>query len=136
MEGFEGKVQFVWGVADLLRGDYRPAEYRGVILPLLVLRRLDAGLEPTKATVLETRARLEGRTNNPDRLLKRAAGQPFYNTSPLSFARLLDDPGSLPSSSTSRCARTTPPVPSTTGRRPATGCSSSSPRTPGSPARS
>ena len=42
MQGFEGKVQFVWQVADLLRGDYKPAEYRGVILPLLVLRRLDA----------------------------------------------------------------------------------------------
>ena len=54
MDGFEGKVQFVWQVADLLRGDYRPAEYRAVILPLLVLRRLDAVLEPTKAKVLET----------------------------------------------------------------------------------
>jgi type I restriction enzyme M protein len=95
VEGFEGKVQFVWQVADLLRGDYRPAEYRSVILPLLVLRRLDAVLEPTKAKVLETQARLEGRTNNPDPLLKRAAGQPFYNTSHLSFSKLLDDPKSL-----------------------------------------
>lgn len=43
LDGFEGKVQFVWQVADLLRGDYKPAEYRGVILPLLVLR-LDAVL--------------------------------------------------------------------------------------------
>jgi type I restriction enzyme M protein len=95
VEGFEGKVQFVWQVADLLRGDYKPAEYRGVILPLLVLRRLDAVLEPTKEKVLDTKARLEGRTSNPDTLLKRAAGQPFYNTSPLSFAKLLDDPQSL-----------------------------------------
>ncbi len=95
MEGFEGKVQFVWQVADLLRGDYRPAEYRSVILPLLVLRRLDAVLEPTKPKVLETQSRLEGRTSNPEPLLKRAAGQPFYNTSPLSFAKLLDDPKSL-----------------------------------------
>ncbi len=95
MEGFDGKVQFVWQVADLLRGDYRPAEYRGVILPLLVLRRLDAVLEPTKAKVLADRDRLIGRTSNPDALLRRAAQQPFYNTSPLSFTRLLDDPGSL-----------------------------------------
>lgn len=92
MEGFEGKVQFVWQVADLLRGDYKPAEYRNVILPLLVLRRLDAVLEPTKVKVLETRDKVEGKTNNPEPLLKRAAGQPFYNTSPLSFAKLLDDP--------------------------------------------
>jgi type I restriction enzyme M protein len=95
VKGFEGKVQFVWQVADLLRGDYRPAEYRSVILPLLVLRRLDAVLEPTKAKVLETKVKLEGKTSNPDPLLKRAAGQPFYNTSPLSFAKLLDDPKSL-----------------------------------------
>ena len=95
MEGFEGKVQFVWQVADLLRGDYKPAEYRGVILPLLVLRRLDAVLEPTRAEVLATRDRLVGRTSNPDTLLRRAARQPFYNTSPLSFTRLLDDPGAL-----------------------------------------
>ena len=95
MEGFEGKVAFVWAVADLLRGDYRPAEYRSVILPLLVLRRLDAVLEPTKAKVLETKVKLEGKTSNPDTLLKRAAGQPFYNTSPLSFTQLLDDPKSL-----------------------------------------
>lgn len=94
-DGFEGKVQFVWQVADLLRGDYRPAEYRSVILPLLVLRRLDAVLEPTKAKVLETKIKLEGKTSNPDPLLKRAAGQPFYNTSPLSFTKLLNDPKSL-----------------------------------------
>ena len=95
MDGFEGKVQFVWQVADLLRGDYRPAEYRGVILPLLVLRRLDAVLEPTKAKVLATAVKLAGVTNNPGPLLKKASGVPFYNTSPLSFAKLLDDPNSL-----------------------------------------
>jgi len=95
VDGFEGKVQFVWQVADLLRGDYKPAEYRGVILPLLVLRRLDAVLEPTKAKVLATAVRLEGVTNNPGPLLKKASGVPFYNTSPLSFAKLLDDPNSL-----------------------------------------
>ena len=95
MEGFDGKVQFVWQVADLLRGDYKPAEYRGVILPLLVLRRLDAVLEPTKAAVLAARDRLASITKNPEVLLRREARQPFYNTSPLSFARLLDDPGSL-----------------------------------------
>ncbi len=45
-----------WQVADLLRGDYKPAEYRGVILPLLVLRRLDAVLQESKPKVL-TRAK-------------------------------------------------------------------------------
>lgn len=94
--GFEGKVQFVWQVADLLRGDYRPAEYRSVILPLLVLRRMDAVLADTKDAVLQRAEQLAGVTDNPDLLLKRAAGGlPFYNTSKLSFATLLDSPNTL-----------------------------------------
>ena len=97
-DGFEGKVAFVWSVADLLRGDYRPAEYRQVMLPLLVLRRLDAVLEPTKQQVLDAAARLEGRTANPDLLLKRAAGQGFYNTSELTFGRLLESPNTIAAS--------------------------------------
>ncbi|GAB3351520.1 type I restriction-modification system subunit M [Modestobacter lapidis] len=95
MDGFEGKVQFVWQVADLLRGDYKPAEYRGVILPLLVLRRLDAVLEETKPAVLARAEQLKGVTDTPDLLLKQAAGVPFYNTSPLTFPKLLDSPNNL-----------------------------------------
>ena len=41
MNNFSEKVSFIWSVADLLRGDYKPSEYGGVILPFLVLRRLD-----------------------------------------------------------------------------------------------
>ena len=96
MQGFEGKVQFVWQVADLLRGDYKPAEYRGVILPLLVLRRMDAVLADTKDAVLKRAEQLAGVTDTPDLLLKQATGGlPFYNTSKLSFATLLDSPNSL-----------------------------------------
>ncbi len=64
-----------------------------MILPLLVLRRLDAVLERSKAKVLETQARLEGRTSNPEPLLKGAWGQPFYNTSPCRPPRELVAPG-------------------------------------------
>jgi len=39
MHNFSEKVSFIWGVADLLRGDYKPSEYGRVILPFLVLRR-------------------------------------------------------------------------------------------------
>lgn len=52
MAGFQDKVAFIWSVADLLRGDYKPHEYGKVIFPLTVLRRLDCVLEPTKAEVL------------------------------------------------------------------------------------
>lgn len=88
--GFGDKVAFVWKVADKLRGHFKPHEYGSVMLPLLVLRRLDAVLEPTKASVLSIVA---GREDNAGTraLLRKAAGQQFYNTSPLTFATLLND---------------------------------------------
>jgi type I restriction enzyme M protein len=82
---------FIWSVADLLRGDYKPHEYGKVILPFTVLRRLDCVLEPTKAAVL---AELEKRTKmgvNPEPFLVRKAGQLFVNTSPLDMKRLMGD---------------------------------------------
>ena len=89
-DGFSDKVAFVWKVADKLRGHFKPHEYGSVMLPLLVLRRLDAVLEPTKAQVLETG---QGREDNAGTraLLRKAAGQQFYNTSPLTFTTLLND---------------------------------------------
>ncbi len=95
VQGFGDKVGFIWSVADLLRGDYKAHEYGQVILPLTVLRRLDCVLEPTKAAVIARAADLAGKIENVEPLLLRAAGQPFYNTSPLDFARLLDDPGNV-----------------------------------------
>lgn len=98
-EGFSDKVAFVWKVADKLRGHFKPHEYGSVMLPLLVLRRLDAVLEPTKAKVLAKAAELDaaGQTT-VDPILKRVAGQAFYNTSPLSFATLLADDKNIASS--------------------------------------
>jgi len=93
MDGFGDKVGFIWSVADLLRGDYKAHEYGRVILPLTVLRRLDATLAPTKAAVLAKDADLERQgLHNRAKVLERVAGVPFYNTSPLDFRRLLDDP--------------------------------------------
>jgi len=93
MEGFSDKVGFIWSVADLLRGDYKAHEYGRVILPLTVLRRLDATLAPAKAAVLAKDADLERQgLHNRAKVLERVAGVPFYNTSPLNFRRLLDDP--------------------------------------------
>jgi len=50
MNNFSEKANFIWSVADLLRGPYRPNQYKDVMLPLTVLRRLDCVLEPTKDT--------------------------------------------------------------------------------------
>jgi len=86
---------FIWSVADLLRGDYKQSEYGRVILPLVVLRRLDCVLEPTKAQVLQRHTALTGRIENIEPVLQAVAGQQFFNTSPLDFRRLLDDPANI-----------------------------------------
>ena len=58
-------ANFIWSIADLLRGDYRGPEYGQVILPLTVLRRLDCVLAPTKAAVLKRAAELKARDQEP-----------------------------------------------------------------------
>ena len=74
---------YIWGLADdVLRDVYVRGKYRDVILPMTVLRRLDAVLEPTKQDVLKTKAFLdEHGISSQDAPLRQAAGQAFYNTS-------------------------------------------------------
>ena len=76
-------ANFIWGIADdVLRDLYVRGKYRDVILPMTVLRRLDAVLEPTKQAVLDMKASLDkARITNQDQALRQAAGQAFYNTS-------------------------------------------------------
>src|SRR5512143_4119841 len=76
-------TSFIWGIADdVLRDLYVRGKYRDVILPMTVLRRLDAVLEPTKQAVLDMRASLDkAKITNQDQALRQAAGQAFYNTS-------------------------------------------------------
>jgi len=59
MNNFGEKVSFIWSVADLLRGPYRPNQYKDVMLPMTVLRRLDCVLEPTKDKVLKRLEKLK-----------------------------------------------------------------------------
>src|SRR5260370_6594164 len=77
-------ANFIWNIADdVLRDVYVRGKYRDVILPMTVLRRLDAVLEPTKKAVLEMKAALDKeKIANQDDALRSAAGQAFYNTSP------------------------------------------------------
>jgi len=76
-------TNFIWGMADdVLRDLYVRGKYRDVILPMTVLRRLDAVLEPTKQNVLEMKASLDkANITNQDAALRQAAGLDFYNTS-------------------------------------------------------
>jgi type I restriction enzyme M protein len=82
MNNFSDKVSFIWSVADLLRGPYRPNQYKDVMLPLTVLRRLDCVLEPTKDKVLARLKGLQGgKIKDLEPLLCRVSGVRFYNTS-------------------------------------------------------
>jgi type I restriction enzyme M protein len=76
-------ANYIWGIADdVLRDLYVRGKYRDVILPMTVLRRLDAVLEPTKQAVLDMKTSLDNaRITNQDQALRQAAGQAFYNTS-------------------------------------------------------
>jgi len=76
-------ANFIWGIADdVLRDLYVRGKYRDVILPMTVLRRLDAVLEPTKQAVLDMKVSLDkAGITNQDQALRQAAGQAFYNTS-------------------------------------------------------
>lgn len=96
MNNFGEKVSFIWSVADLLRGPYRPNQYKDVMLPLTVLRRLDCVLERTKDKVLEQQAKLAGgKVKNIDPILCRVTGVPFYNTSRFTFEKLKGDPNHI-----------------------------------------
>ncbi len=81
---------FIWGIADdVLRDVYVRGKYRDVILPMTVIRRLDAVLEPTKQAVLDMKKRLDqAGITNQDAALQQAAGQAFYNTSPFALRDL------------------------------------------------
>jgi hypothetical protein len=78
-------VNFIWGVADLIRDTFKRGKYQDVILPLTVLRRLDCVLAPTKRKVLEANAKLKGKLQNLDPQLRKASGFAFYNTSLYDF---------------------------------------------------
>ncbi len=95
---FQEKVDFIWSVANLLRGDYKQSEYQKVILPLTVLRRLDCVTEPTKDEVLQKYEELEEQgVENVGPALERVSGQNVYNTSEYTFEKLCEEPEQIDS---------------------------------------
>jgi len=96
MNNFNDKINFIWSIAELLRGPYKPNQYKDVMLPLVVLRRLDCVLEPTKDAVLEKYESMKGgKVQNLDPILNKVAGHDFHNTSKFTFKNLKGDPDNI-----------------------------------------
>lgn len=88
-------ANFIWSIADLLRGSYRPHQYGSIVLPFTILRRLDAVLAETKGDVLAEYERVKDGDIPLTVLLPRKSKQAFYNTSKYDFQTLLGDAENL-----------------------------------------
>src|SRR6056297_537433 len=99
MTNFQDKANFIWSVADLLRGDYKQAEYGKVILPFTILRRLDCLLEDTKPQVLKHYEKIKDQGDEMiDMILNQKSGYRFFhNHSPFNFEKLVNDPDNIAS---------------------------------------
>lgn len=90
----------IWNIANLLRGPYRPPQYRRVMIPLTVLRRLDCVLEETKDEVIAMHKKLKANKKNYDRetieaIINKKFDVTFHNTSKFTFTKLLGDPNQI-----------------------------------------
>lgn len=82
-------ANFIWSVADLLRGDFKQSQYGRIILPFTLLRRLECVLEPSRESVHTDAQRYQSMPETAyDMLLKKAAGHSFYNTSSMKLGTL------------------------------------------------
>tara|TARA_B100000614_G_scaffold257245_2_gene277143 strand:- start:209 stop:526 length:318 start_codon:yes stop_codon:yes gene_type:complete len=84
-------ANYIWSLADLLRGDFKQSQYGRVILPFTLLRRLECVLETSKPAVLAEAEKL-AKMNLPEeaqeKMLLRASGLSFFNTSKMDLSKL------------------------------------------------
>lgn len=98
MKNVKESANFIWSIADLLRGDYKQSDYGKVILPLTVLRRLDCVLESSKVAVLSKFEQMKTMSiENLDPILNKTAGFNFHNKSLFDFNKLIADPNNIAS---------------------------------------
>ena len=83
------EANFIWSIANKLRGSYMPDKYGDVIIPMTIIRRFECALERTKADVVGT---YKKNPNYPAKAMQRISGQQFYNTSEYSLSELCNDP--------------------------------------------
>jgi len=97
MSDFNEISNFVWGTADLIRDKFRRGDYEEVILPFVVLRRLDCVLEPNNDDVRKAYEQYGDQLNEQalQEVLKDAADAPFYNYSEYTLETLLDEPSDI-----------------------------------------
>lgn len=82
------EVNFIWSIANKLRGTYQSDKYKDVIIPMVIIRRFECALESTKDKVV---AQFKANPNYPVEAMYRISGFQFYNTSEFTLAELLND---------------------------------------------
>ena len=82
------EANFIWSIANKLRGSYMPDKYGDVIIPMTIIRRFECALEPTKEKVV---AQYKAKPDHPAKAMKRISGYQFYNTSEFSLKELCND---------------------------------------------
>lgn len=86
------EVNFIWSIANKLRGPYQSDKYKDVIIPMTIIRRFECALEPTKDKVV---AQYKANPSFPAKAMYRVSGFQFYNTSEYTLAELCNDPDHL-----------------------------------------
>ena len=82
------EVNFIWSIANKLRGPYQSDKYKDVIIPMTIIRRFECALEPTKNDVVK---KYKEDINFPYKAMCRISGFQFYNTSEFTLAELVND---------------------------------------------
>lgn len=82
------EVNFIWSIANKLRGTYQSDKYKDVIIPMVIIRRFECALAPTKQRVVE---QFKANPNYPVKAMYRISGFQFYNTSEFDLAELVND---------------------------------------------
>mgnify|MGYP000992788280 FL=1 len=86
------EANFIWSIANKLRGSYMPDKYGDVIIPMTIIRRFECALEKTKEKVV---AQFKENPNYPAKAMERISGYQFYNTSEYTLAELCNDPDNI-----------------------------------------
>lgn len=86
------EVNFIWNIANKLRGTYQPEKYKEVIIPMIILRRFECALEKTKDEVFKI---LERKPDMPEQVLEKVSGCLYFNRSRYTLKELLTDPDKL-----------------------------------------